>query len=142
MKNTKTIRKLLFVILVCIVVFAGITYCVDHAGDGEATGALSAVLATLNEADPAQDVSVQVREGDMRFVGLMGVGPYFPGLSADRMPNQLDPTSYRILDGTTDALESRHHARLIERAKRYAMRFNSELQSRMPSSTKDDLTAE
>ena len=107
----------------------------DHQGDGYKTEQLETALGSVNEADPIVDVSGRISDGDYCYAGCWGTagGPFFPGVPQTEGQRIRDSNNYWTLDGTTDAIESPHHHRLIKRAWRYAERYNTYLQSKIPT---------
>ncbi len=82
-------------------------------------------LKYYEKADPYRDISSAIANGDLRFVALMGRGIYIPGVY-DYYENYLS-YGYKIVTGTSDAIQSYEHGRLIHIAQYYAENYNHEL---------------
>ena len=87
---------------------------------------LAETLATLNLSSPVEDLKNSMERNDFRFVGINRYTCMAPGIGgADtELPQQF---GLRCLFGTSDFIESREHAGLIDAARRYAERYNAEL---------------
>lgn len=121
-----------FAVALIVAAWIAVTDHFDHQGDGYSTKQLETVLNSVNESNPVEDVSERINDGDYRYAGCWGEpgGPYFPGVPQSEWQRIRESKNYWTLDGTTDAIESRHHHRLIQRACRYAERYNTSLESR------------
>ena len=131
-------HTLLAVAAIALIIAAWIATAnhIDHQGDGYSVEQLEAALRSVDETDPESDVSRRTNSRDFRFAGCWGEpgGPFFPGVPQSEWQGIRDAKDYWTFDGTTDALESRHHHRLIDRAWQYAKRYNADLKSRKPTS--------
>jgi outer membrane lipoprotein LolB len=128
------LTRFLGVILVAFgVVSSG---CNSASDQGKAVGsntrALAATLASLNLADPAADLDVHLKSGDIRFIGINGYTCTAPGV-ADADTDVVSRHGMRCLEGTSDAIENSEHASLVQKASKYAMEYNSELIRRIRS---------
>lgn len=85
---------------------------------------LRATLSSLNLKDPGADARAHVAQGDLRPVGIYGFTCSIPGPESNLPPPKV---GVRCLDGTSDALESGEHRRLIEAAEVYALAYDQEL---------------
>src|SRR5436305_1178741 len=82
----------------------------------------SAQIDALESADPAKDAAAALAAGDLRFVGVMGVGEIVPG--APQWVLQSPHVHARFIPNTSDAIESNQHARLQKVAHDYAAKYN------------------
>ncbi len=87
---------------------------------------LAETLATLNLSSPIADLKKSLERNDLRFVGINRYTCTAPGIGGTdtELPQQY---GLRCLFGTSDFVESREHAGLIDTARRYAERYNAEL---------------
>ena len=105
--------------------------CAPSASDSTPHGKNAALLATtlgsLHLSDPTVDLDANLKRGDVRFVGVYGFSCVAPGVEEEAATSRY---GINCLAGTSDAIESTEHAALIQRARDYAERYNSELQRR------------
>ena len=83
----------------------------------------------LESADVAADVDAALARGDKRFIGVIGVGQVAPGVRNDHK-NHAD-YGVRVIENTSDVIESDDHFRLQEAALRYAKEYNQLLLERL-----------
>lgn len=122
-------RSFLIGAICAVLVALSIAYGIEHAGDGRNVRTLSAELSQLNEWNPRSDVIDAINKNDLRFIGCMGFGLIFPGLSHEESNALKENDNYVVLDGTTDAMESNYHRKLIDRAWEYAETYNTEMKN-------------
>jgi hypothetical protein len=84
-------------------------------------------LRWLDSADAQRDLSSALGRGDRRFIGIYGFTRLVPGVDVSLASRY----GVRYLRGTSDALESREHARLNSLARNYAERYNKLLLERL-----------
>ncbi len=91
---------------------------------------LAKTLATLNLSSPIADLDANWDRKDLRFIGINSYTCMAPGVGG---ADTALPQRYglRCLFGTSDFLESRAHAALMNKARRYAARYNAELVRRI-----------
>lgn len=80
-------------------------------------------LRMLEAADPVRDVEQAIREGDLRFIGMMGYALIVPGVD-DYGQRIWDTNGVRVIKGTSDFIANDDVARLNELAYEYAKRYN------------------
>ena len=97
----------------------------DVAADAETAESCAEQIERLESADVAADVEAALVRGDKRFVGVMGVGLIVPGV--DTYAHR----GVRVIENTSDAIESDEHLRLQEAARRYAEHYNKLLLKRI-----------
>jgi len=87
---------------------------------------LTETLSILNLSSPVADLKKSLERNDLRFVGINRYTCMAPGIGGTdtELPQQY---GLRCLFGTSDFIESREHAVLINAARRYAERYNAEL---------------
>jgi len=93
----------------------------EPSHDSDSPGVRS--LRWLDSADPHRDLNDSLARGDTRFVGVYGYTTVIPGVERSGAFRH----GVRYLRGTSDALESREHARLNRLAFEYARRYNQML---------------
>ena len=77
----------------------------------------------LESADVEAEVSTAIAMGDCRFVGVYGLGLSVPGVP-DYHERYKATHGLRIIENTSDAIESDSHMRLQRAARAYAKRYN------------------
>jgi len=102
------------------------------APQNDSTATLSRTIATLNLSDPLADLDLSLKRGDHRFIGINSYTCMAPGIS-DADYRLMRRFGLRCLDGTSDAIESKEHERLQEKASAYARTYNLELYRRITS---------
>jgi hypothetical protein len=86
------------------------------------------VLLWLDHADVNADFRHHVVEGrDTRFVGVYGYGEYVPGVDSALEARLVRQERVRFIEGTSDNITSPEHRRLVNKAERYATRYNKKL---------------
>jgi len=78
------------------------------------------VLRCVETADPIRNAQHAIQDGDLRLLGIYGVGLSVP--AAKRAI--FDHYSVRGIPGTSDCINSGEHARLQELAWHYAEKYN------------------
>ncbi len=118
-KNTAII-----LLAICMTVLGCGKYSPSKGSD---TKKLEAVLSTLNETSPAADARNNAGKGDLRYAACLGEapGPYFPSIPDEEWNEIMENKDYWMIEGTSDALESRYHEKLIQRAEKYAEAYNT-----------------
>jgi len=106
---------------------AGLVACSDS--DVGNVDRLNRALAKLDETNPESDARQKYQLGDRRFAACIGEapGPYFPKLAHEEWLEVRKTKDFWIIQGTSDAIESTKHRKLIDRAVEYAGRFNAEM---------------
>jgi hypothetical protein len=92
-------------------------------------GRFGAQLHQLETADVAHDVAESIAHGDLRPVGVMGIGPIVPGFDDPSIREHLEAPRY--IPNTSDVIQSAQHMELQEAAYDYAERYNRMLQARL-----------
>ena len=77
------------------------------------------------------EVDAAVSTGDLRFVGVMGIGLIVPGVP-DYHEKYAAKYGVRVIENTSDAIESKEHGRLQEVAYEYAEKYNRRLIAKLP----------
>ena len=118
MKAVTTISLLLLLII------AG---CKGQDGD---TKRLSQSLSKFDLVHPDFDAQRYYRNGDGRYIACLGEapGPYFPGVPQPDWKRIQKEGDYRMIEGTSDAIESDRHKHLIDKAVAYAGVYNKTIQ--------------
>ena len=76
------------------------------------TTILSNTISLLNIEDPRSDVLKNTKNGDNRFIGLTGYACFAPGV-AQHEQKLIKQYGIHCLEGTSDAIESIEHGKLI-----------------------------
>lgn len=82
-------------------------------------------LRWLEKADPIKDAKEALSNNDNKLLAVAGYTVIIPGVDESMQMYYLDNYEYTVIDGTTDAVESDEHIRLIKLAYEYAKIFNS-----------------
>lgn len=90
---------------------------------GAQTVQLRNELATLNLADPAADLAINVAAGNLSAIGICGFSCEAPGLA----DSQRARIQVRTLAGTGDVIENDEHLQLMQQAGDYAQVYNRAL---------------
>ena len=86
------------------------------------------LLRWLDSADVNADFQRHVtREHDTRFIALYGFATIVPGTDDRRDSQLIGRHGLRYIKGTSDAITSPEHGRLVDKAEQYAERYNSML---------------
>ncbi len=96
----------------------------DRQRDGVNAQRLQGVLSKLDENNVESDVETRIESGDFRYAAVFGLGIRFPGLPEREMPIATLNENHWTMNGTSDLWESSHHREMVERAWRYARRYN------------------
>jgi hypothetical protein len=94
-----------------------------------ADGPFADQIRQLESADINAEVEAAVSKGDFRFVAVAADGIIVPGLPADRRwPIR---SELRVIENTSDVIQSREHMRLQRVADAYAEKYNRALLARL-----------
>ena len=90
---------------------------------------LVAVLKTfrlpIRLDQPEADARLRMTHGDMRLLGVGGIGIGYPGLGGIEDVPILCALGGRYIEGTSDGIEGVEHAQLMEAFRLYAAEYNS-----------------
>lgn len=112
-----------------VVVFAVVAS--SPTGCSNTKGKYAPQLQSLQSADVGADVAAAVFRGDFRFVGVMGYALAVPAVP-DYHEKYAARHDVRVIENTSDAIESPEHEQLQQVARDYAERYNKLLLSRLP----------
>ena len=70
---------------------------------------------------PEEDARLRMKHGDFRLIGIGGLGVTYPGLKNMEL---LCKIGGRYIEGTSDMIEGKEHADLIEKFREYATKYN------------------
>jgi len=87
---------------------------------------LKTEIASFNLSNPEEDVERNYANNDKRFIAVVGIAAYCPGLTKDET-SLLNKYGIRTIDGTSDMIESEEHGQLQAKATRYAEHYNKAL---------------
>ncbi|MFT6372519.1 MAG: hypothetical protein ACJAZT_001263 [Gammaproteobacteria bacterium] len=82
-------------------------------------------LQWLDAADPLADAQQAVKTGDLRLLGMATRSINIPGVDADQVMKYDEKCGYQLIDGFTDVVSSDEHLRLMQKARSYALKYNS-----------------
>lgn len=115
-------------VVVCL--FIGCGDDGDDAAEGPPAGQYAQQIVDLKNANVAVEVDANLKKGDRRFVGVMQYGLDIPGLRINRLVAE-NKYGVRVIDNTSDAIESNEHLQLQLGAKKYAETYNKLLQDKL-----------
>ena len=81
-------------------------------------------LRWVEGAQPDRDVQAAIEHSDFKFLSVGGYAVYEPGINRTSDQTFVRPFGTRFLNGTSDYLLSKEHARLNSMAVSYAERYN------------------
>jgi hypothetical protein len=90
-----------------------------------------AKLRWLEHADPIVDAQNALASKDHRLVGVYGYTLSAPGIETSQQRTYQERYGIRPIEGTSDALESEEHERLVRKATEYAERYNRHMLSQV-----------
>ena len=120
------------VAVLAVLMTAGCARQPDLHHRGGQVETLATELAALNLLEPLSDLNVNVQFGDKRFLCLYGFTTYNPGVP-DSQSSVVVKYGQRCLKGTSDVIDGDSHRQMIDKARNYAERYNSELLRRIKS---------
>jgi len=80
-------------------------------------------MTEYKQVDPELELKIALEEGDLRFVGVMGVGLMVPGVEGYKQKYR-PKYGVKIIPLTSDAIEGETHLEFQRVAKDYAERYN------------------
>ena len=84
-------------------------------------------LKKFNLKNPKQDVAKNLKNNDMRFIGVYGFVIMLPGIPDEYKFKIAKQYGIRAIEGTSDKIESSLHSNLISSAYGYAYEYNQAL---------------
>jgi len=88
------------------------------------TSAFDRQAADYSSRSPRTEAELDFKKGDFRIYSAMGFSRYYPGLDPDKGRRIATKHGERMLEGTTDAIESRSQSDYIRAATGYAAEYN------------------
>ena len=104
--------------LLIAVIIAGFG-CADRA-----PGEYVEKMLWLEGANPEVDARKHAKQGSCFVYGAYGYTIEIPGVPVDDWPAFYENAVIRMIEGTSDVIESEEHLRLNNLARQYASRFN------------------
>ena len=95
---------------------------------------LKTTIGGLNIGNPEVDVDKNTGNNDFRFICICGLTCYAPGVEKDDL-TLTKKYGVRCLEGTSDAIESDEHEKLIQTARIYAEAYNMLLLKKLKITT-------
>jgi len=86
-----------------------------------------AKLKWVETSDPLVDAKRSIKANDFRLLAVLGYTWVLPGVKDERKFKLRKKYGIKIIEGTSDVLESEEHARLIKLARNYAYQYNREI---------------
>ena len=83
---------------------------------------LPSELRRVAVADPKIDLQNSIRSNDFRFIGILGYAVETPGIT-----NYVTVDRIRVIEGTSDQIQSKEQEELQWKAKEYAKIYNGML---------------
>lgn len=80
-------------------------------------------LRKLAQSDPAEDFAAAKRNGDRRFLAIMGYAKTVPGVP-DYDKKYAKYLDAKMIPGTTDAILTREQGKVLDAVQSYAERYN------------------
>lgn len=82
-------------------------------------------LQWLDAADPQADAQQAIKIGDLRLLGMVTHSLSIPGVEADQILIYETKCGVQLIEGISDVVRSDEHLRLMQKARSYALRYNS-----------------
>jgi len=99
---------------------------VCHSGVSD-LAILKTSMLGINLNDPEGDLKKRIAHEDYRFIGLYGLGPEYPALKFPEDKPLLCFYGYKMIEGTSDALEGAKHIELVIKVGKYADIYNGKM---------------
>jgi hypothetical protein len=112
MKSTFFIIIILFFLIGCVT-------------DSKALDPNIQKLQWLDAADPQADAQQAVKTGDLRLLGMATRSINLPGVKADQVMKYDEKCGFQLIDGISDVVRSDEHLRLMQKARSYALTYNT-----------------
>jgi hypothetical protein len=116
MKSTFIVTVILFFIIGC-------------ATDSKALDPNVQKLQWLDAADPQADARQAVKTGDLRLLGMATRSINIPGVKADQVIKYDEKCGFQLIDGISDVVRNDEHLRLMQKARSYALKYNTVIMS-------------
>ncbi len=81
-------------------------------------------LAWLKNADATKDAGTAIKRGDHRLIAMATRSPTLPGVPVESSSKAKSVCGIRYLEGSTDAVVSDLHLKLLQEAQKYAEQYN------------------
>ena len=85
--------------------------------------------------DPKGDFAAAWKRDDQRFVGMMGVGLFLPGIESDQQSALIKTFGVKIINDITDVMDDRTRS-LYQPAHDYAVKYNRQRLDRLRADKK------
>lgn len=118
------ITKLFILIIVCLL---SISVFAQEAKVKTNEDILRAELKKFNFDNPEKDITINLEKKDTRFIGVYNYAVSLPGILTQEQSYIKDKYGVRMIEGTSDAIESDEHAKLMTLAYKYAKEYNQKL---------------
>ena len=82
-------------------------------------------LQWLDTADPQADAQQAVKQNDLRLLGLANRSVSIPGIQADEVLLYEQSCGVQLIEGISDVVRGDEHLRLMQKARSYALQYNS-----------------
>lgn len=83
-------------------------------------------LTNYEKANPHDDLKIAISQNDLRFISIMAIGLYIPGI--DDYHEKYQKYGNKTIHGAGDLIFNYEHGRLIAIAEHYARTYNLQLQ--------------
>ncbi len=93
-------------------------------------------LAWLKNTDAATDADTAIKRGDLRLIAMATRNPTLPGVPVESSSKAKSVCGIRYLEGSTDAVVSDLHLKLLQAAQEYAEQYNHIMLKRCLSRSK------
>jgi hypothetical protein len=95
------------------------------ATDSKALDPNTQKLQWLDAADPQADAQQAIKTGDLRLLGMATRSVSIPGVETDQILKYEMKCGVQLIEGISDVVRSDEHLRLMQKARSYALRYNT-----------------
>jgi len=88
-----------------------------------------AALMWVETADPEQDARQAIESNDLRLLGLAIRSISIPGIDQADNEKYQQACGVRLIEGVSDVVRGDEHLRLMQKARRYALEYNTLIKS-------------
>lgn len=82
-------------------------------------------LQWLDAADPQADAQQAIKTGDLRLLGIATRSVSIPSVEPDQILTYETKCGVQLIDGISDIVRSDEHLRLMQKARSYALTYNT-----------------
>ena len=82
-------------------------------------------LLWLDAADPQADANQAIKQNDLRLLGLATRSVNIPGINQEDTLKYEEACGVQLIEGISDVVRSDEHLRLMQKARSYALQYNT-----------------